>query len=76
MNILTKEFKEYLKSLENQDNSEHTGDERRKHTRRQYDRRRGDRRKFDRRKGGRRTSDQGGSGQEDLKKTKPEKDKT
>ena len=64
-NILTKEFKEYLKSLENQDNSEHTGDERRKHTRRQYDRRRGDRRKFDRRKGGRRTSDQGDSVQED-----------
>jgi hypothetical protein len=61
--ILTDEFKEYLKQKEHPDNKENKEGERRAYVRRQYDRRQNERRKFDRRKGGRRKDDRRGSGQ-------------
>jgi hypothetical protein len=60
--ILTDEFKEYLKAKENSVKKEDKEGERRSHVRRQFDRRQNERRKFDRRKGRRRKDDRRGSG--------------
>ncbi|MBN2535229.1 MAG: L-2-amino-thiazoline-4-carboxylic acid hydrolase [Spirochaetales bacterium] len=63
--ILTHEFKEYLKQKKNPPaDKESDGVEKRSNVRRQYERRQKERRKYGRRKGGRRKEDSDDSGQE------------